>query len=267
MHDLEPASVPVDLVDRLESLVDVRCRGDQRDALPDGAFLGDPVEGISPAEAGIVRAAGLEEHVQEMDGSPIVGPVPGQPRHLGESHGVMRVRDGETHRFPEKTACGRHERLEEDHGTDRERADERGPVVELFGPTAGRPGVEALVIVGRLSIRIQPADEPVQGLRPTLAAGPAVIPGRPSREPRLPSNRALTISFQLLHLFLPVESYELRGDGPVLPEEGLPDITGQEDQAAEQVGPSCPSGRGPSASPRGDGSPGRNPSARSRRER
>ena len=102
------------------------------------------------------------ENLEKMHRTAVMSLFPGGLEQEREAHRIVRVGDRKPLRLPEETARRGHERLAEDHRSDRHGSQERFPVVERLGAPAKRASEEALMVVGRLPVPVQPLDKVVE---------------------------------------------------------------------------------------------------------
>src|SRR5439155_23186758 len=85
-------------------------------------------------------------------------------KHPGEeykAHHVMRVGDRESLGPPKNSSSGGDKRLAKNHRCNRQSSQKRLSVVERLGAASPITSEEALVIVGRLAIAVEPLRKPL----------------------------------------------------------------------------------------------------------
>src|SRR5262249_37381634 len=102
------------------------------------------------------------EHLEKVHRTTVMSLFPEGLEQERETHSIVGVGDRKPLRCPEEVSGRRKERLAEDHRSDRYGPQEPLPVVERLGAPANRAGEEALVVVGRLPVPVQPLDKVVE---------------------------------------------------------------------------------------------------------
>jgi hypothetical protein len=100
------------------------------------------------------------QNLKEMNRSTVVLLIAQRLRKKCEAHSIMRVRDGESLRFPEKFPRGGHECLTEDHRRHRESSQQWAFVIKGFGPPTQNTCEKTLMIVRGFSVIVEPTDKP-----------------------------------------------------------------------------------------------------------
>ena len=132
---------------------DQRCLPLSRTTVP------NPVEGIAPAILLELAAPGFLKHIHKMDCFPQVNRISSHLIKKRETHGVMRVGDGEPHAVMKQAARRWQERFTKDHRSNGSGPDKAVSVIERLGAPADWASIKALKIPGGFTVSLQPFGE------------------------------------------------------------------------------------------------------------